>query len=423
MTSIWGPFDHPVKDNAKFDLDADLDINLHFARLGLSAMEITPSVSETSTVISPTASSGNLLSDDSKERERGGSANSTYTSSSASSTPGLAQANPLPEDPETQEFPLDMLDLIPNLWADKSKDTLECSSSNVFDPSRIPFSRQCAPNLSTADNVHVSPRLDQSLKVIPAAFSNLERSPFIPFQQLHQKTSPFAFAQNPNSFNDQSRIQMDGPAHFASHFQLDSPQIPIQKTQLETKSPVYGGGTQLAYPLTEENLLLLNPSKPMIQGKHLNVAVIPTSMYQDDTAYLIVPASPAANESDSSNSPRAEGVPYMKRKDTEKGLQQRSSTSSHSHKSHKAFPSSSVKSKATVDRDLYKTEMCTQFQEKGSCPYGAKCQFAHGEEELKKVKRANNWKTKLCANWLKAGSCRYGKRCCFKHGEDDRGSS
>ncbi|KAG7891424.1 hypothetical protein KL936_001367 [Ogataea polymorpha] len=423
MASIWGPFDHPVKDTAKFDLDADLDFNLHFARLGLSAMEITPSGSETSTVISPTTSSGNLLFDDSKERERGGSANSTYTSSSASSPPGLAQATPLPEDPETKEFPLDMLDLIPNLWTDKSKDTLGWSSSNVLNPSKISFSSQCAPKLSTADNVHVSPHLDQSLKIIPAAFTNLESSPLIPFPQLHQKTSPFAFAQNANSFNDPSRIQMDGPAHLASQFQLESPQIPVQKPQLETKSPVYGGGTQLAYPLTEENLLLLNPSKPMIQGNPLNVAVVPTSMYQNDTAFLIVPASPAVNENESSNSPRAAGVPYMKRKDTEKGFQQRSSTSSHSHKSHKAFPSSSVKSKATVDGDLYKTEMCTQFQEKGSCPYGAKCQFAHGEEELKKVKRANNWKTKLCANWLKAGSCRYGKRCCFKHGEDDRGSS
>ncbi|KAG7798848.1 hypothetical protein KL929_001891 [Ogataea haglerorum] len=422
MTSIWGSFDHSVKESANFDLDADLDINLHFARLRLSAMEITPSVSETSTMISPTASYGNLLSDVSKEREHGGSANSTYTSSSANSPPGLGQNDCLPFDPDSQQIAIDMLDLIPNLWADKSKDTLNFSSSNVLSSSRIPFSGQCAPNLATANNGHVSPRLNQSSKVIPSNFSTLESSPFFALQQSHQESSPFAFAQNPNSFNNTSRIQMDGPANSKSLFQPHSPQIPVHSTPVEIKSPIQGGGTQLGYPLTEENLLLLNPSKRLIQGKHLNIAVIPTKMCQDDTAFLMVPASSALNENDSDKSLRVECVPNTKRKITPKGLSQSSSVSSHSQKSHKVFPSSSVKSKAIVDRDLYKTEMCTQYQEKGYCPYGSKCQFAHGEEELKKVKRADNWKTKLCANWLKSGSCRYGKRCCFKHGEDDRGN-
>ena len=36
---------------------------------------------------------------------------------------------------------------------------------------------------------------------------------------------------------------------------------------------------------------------------------------------------------------------------------------------------------------LYKTELCRSWEEKGSCRYGAKCQFAHGEEELRKVTR------------------------------------
>ncbi|KAG7811544.1 hypothetical protein KL921_001810 [Ogataea angusta] len=421
MTSIWGSFDHPLRDSAKLDLDADLDVNLRFARLGLSAMEITPSVSETSTVISPTASSGNLLSDVSKGRERGGSANSTYTSSSANSTPGLAQNISLPDDPDTQQIALDMLDLIPNLWADKSTDTLECSSFSAFDSGRIPFSSQCTSSFATAHNGHNSPRLNQSSKAIPAAFNNSESSPFNPFQQLHHNSSPFSFAQNPNSFNDSSRIPMDGPAHSTPQFHF-SPHITIQNT-VETTSLAHGVSTQSAYPLTEENLLLLNPSKRLHQGKHLNVAVIPTKMDQDNTAYLIVPANPAVNESDVSKSSRAEGAPNTKRKDTQKAFPQSTSNSSHGNKSHKTFSSSSAKSKGNVDRDLYKTEMCTQFQEKGSCPYGAKCQFAHGTEELKKVKRADNWKTKLCANWLKSGSCRYGKRCCFKHGENDRGNS
>lgn len=36
---------------------------------------------------------------------------------------------------------------------------------------------------------------------------------------------------------------------------------------------------------------------------------------------------------------------------------------------------------------LYKTELCRSWEEKGSCRYGPKCQFAHGEEEVRKVSR------------------------------------
>jgi hypothetical protein len=36
---------------------------------------------------------------------------------------------------------------------------------------------------------------------------------------------------------------------------------------------------------------------------------------------------------------------------------------------------------------LYKTELCRSWEEKGTCRYGTKCQFAHGEEELRRVSR------------------------------------
>jgi hypothetical protein len=36
---------------------------------------------------------------------------------------------------------------------------------------------------------------------------------------------------------------------------------------------------------------------------------------------------------------------------------------------------------------LYKTELCRSWEEKGSCRYASKCQFAHGEDELRKVAR------------------------------------
>ncbi|CDO70259.1 hypothetical protein BN946_scf184942.g59 [Trametes cinnabarina] len=54
---------------------------------------------------------------------------------------------------------------------------------------------------------------------------------------------------------------------------------------------------------------------------------------------------------------------------------------------------------------LYKTELCRSWEEKGSCRYGAKCQFAHGEEELRKVQRHPKYKTEIC------------RRCCFIHTE------
>lgn len=66
---------------------------------------------------------------------------------------------------------------------------------------------------------------------------------------------------------------------------------------------------------------------------------------------------------------------------------------------------------------LYKTELCRSWEEKGSCRYGSKCQFAHGEEELRKVARHPKYKTEICRTFWVSGTCPYGKRCCFIHTE------
>ncbi|KAK7058313.1 hypothetical protein VNI00_001944 [Paramarasmius palmivorus] len=66
---------------------------------------------------------------------------------------------------------------------------------------------------------------------------------------------------------------------------------------------------------------------------------------------------------------------------------------------------------------LYKTELCRSWEEKGSCRYGTKCQFAHGEQELRKVARHPKYKTEICRTFWVSGSCPYGKRCCFIHTE------
>ena len=72
-----------------------------------------------------------------------------------------------------------------------------------------------------------------------------------------------------------------------------------------------------------------------------------------------------------------------------------------------------------IKNDLYKTEICRSFAENsGFCKYGSKCQFAHGEEELRPVRRHPRYKTKLCRNFVNNGSCPYDTRCRFIHAND-----
>ena len=66
---------------------------------------------------------------------------------------------------------------------------------------------------------------------------------------------------------------------------------------------------------------------------------------------------------------------------------------------------------------LYKTELCRSWEEKGTCRYGTKCQFAHGEGELRPVARHPKYKTEICRTFWVSGACPYGKRCCFIHTE------
>lgn len=64
--------------------------------------------------------------------------------------------------------------------------------------------------------------------------------------------------------------------------------------------------------------------------------------------------------------------------------------------------------------------MCKNWIEVGSCRYGNKCQFAHGDFELNdKVLPANaKYKSKMCNTFFETLYCPYGSRCLFKH--DDR---
>lgn len=66
-------------------------------------------------------------------------------------------------------------------------------------------------------------------------------------------------------------------------------------------------------------------------------------------------------------------------------------------------------------QSLYKTELCRSYQETGTCRYGQKCQFAHGEHELRPILRHPKYKTEYCQRFAVQGHCPYGNRCRFIH--------
>ncbi|XP_052008661.1 mRNA decay activator protein ZFP36L1 [Xyrauchen texanus] len=67
----------------------------------------------------------------------------------------------------------------------------------------------------------------------------------------------------------------------------------------------------------------------------------------------------------------------------------------------------------------YKTELCRTYEESGTCKYGAKCQFAHGMEELRGLNRHPKYKTEPCRTFHTIGFCPYGARCHFIHNADE----
>eukprot|EP01129_Flabellula_baltica_P000666 TRINITY_DN10634_c0_g1_i1.p1 TRINITY_DN10634_c0_g1~~TRINITY_DN10634_c0_g1_i1.p1 ORF type:complete len:254 (-),score=54.49 TRINITY_DN10634_c0_g1_i1:100-861(-) len=66
-------------------------------------------------------------------------------------------------------------------------------------------------------------------------------------------------------------------------------------------------------------------------------------------------------------------------------------------------------------QELYKTELCRSWMENQTCRYATKCQFAHGTDELRPVKRHPKYKTEICKTFHSYGTCPYGRRCRFVH--------
>mmetsp|Transcript_29377 Transcript_29377/g.78932 ORF Transcript_29377/g.78932 Transcript_29377/m.78932 type:complete len:490 (-) Transcript_29377:213-1682(-) len=75
--------------------------------------------------------------------------------------------------------------------------------------------------------------------------------------------------------------------------------------------------------------------------------------------------------------------------------------------------------RASQHNSKYKTEMCKNWMEKGTCPYGHKCQFAHGPDDMRLREHKPTYKTRPCQTFIQTGRCPYGTRCKFRHGDDD----
>uniref|UniRef100_T1L432 C3H1-type domain-containing protein n=2 Tax=Eukaryota TaxID=2759 RepID=T1L432_TETUR len=69
----------------------------------------------------------------------------------------------------------------------------------------------------------------------------------------------------------------------------------------------------------------------------------------------------------------------------------------------------------SANSSRYKTELCRPYDENGVCKYGDKCQFAHGDKELRTLQRHPKYKTELCRTYHTTGFCPYGPRCHFIH--------
>ena len=77
-----------------------------------------------------------------------------------------------------------------------------------------------------------------------------------------------------------------------------------------------------------------------------------------------------------------------------------------------------IKKENKVD-PKYKTEICKKFQSIWNCPYGNKCLFANGEQELIMKPKGKNYKKIACKSFFEKGYCPYGSRCNFRHYEKD----
>jgi hypothetical protein len=116
--------------------------------------------------------------------------------------------------------------------------------------------------------------------------------------------------------------------------------------------------------------------------------------------------------------------PQVTKKKTRRGTKGQEWASRQRKKLCKGKTPSEIIGQWGIDRTKYKTEICKNWIEIGTCRYGSKCQFAHGDEEKEEnglpyyaigSGGANKYKSKDCSTFLENLWCPYGTRCLFRH--------
>lgn len=76
------------------------------------------------------------------------------------------------------------------------------------------------------------------------------------------------------------------------------------------------------------------------------------------------------------------------------------------------------------EANFFKTRLCNNFTNKGSCGYGDECTFAHGMEDLRNSKTWEG-RIRVCKMHMRSGKCTYGANCSYLHVQTagDQGSS
>ena len=82
----------------------------------------------------------------------------------------------------------------------------------------------------------------------------------------------------------------------------------------------------------------------------------------------------------------------------------------------KKDPKEPFKGEAIDFKIKFKTELCKYYEANQYCPYGDKCAYAHGKENLRsKVTNTTAYRSKKCTQFFEQGYCPYGNRCQFAH--------
>ena len=80
----------------------------------------------------------------------------------------------------------------------------------------------------------------------------------------------------------------------------------------------------------------------------------------------------------------------------------------------------SVRPSGNTSGDTSRSQACYAYAENGTCQYGDRCRFTHGDEMTSGANRYNQSRksTQVCYEYKESGSCKYGDRCRFSHSDD-----